>query len=485
MDITISGTIEKHYNQSWPPKINSYVIASYDEKIFLGFIYRYMWEMKACIMILLNNLDYVEKILSDHNIVDSELAAKGIFILSPENGWKYVNIEKLAKSLNKTEKEITDITNEKINIFESKTKLNDYPVTSLDLTTRGIYIKHENKDKANDLDDGINTYLYNDNEEPNLGLNFRENEIDLFDTNEKFVETDEKTKQMLQSKLESIEKIHKNEIRIIVNKSIAVKNIITTLEDEINEGNKIIEWLNEKMTTNDIFNDLKMAIHNGYVHIGRKGINVNDKITQELIPDLKYYKWQYNIPIDYDTLKYILFQTNQQKKFLRETEQSSEAEKILSQEYLICIHPEPKYILWAVKRIIMAWYANTELTKNIRKIKVLINQWRGKSDETFNKRNGILPMIVIYPRYGKTSAKIVMQILANYFVLYTNIAWVDSHPSYCMKINDLMYYTNGNIDLKLYFKIFLKNYKGTVENTFFDENLNKLKSASDILYSKN
>jgi hypothetical protein len=36
-----------------------------------------------------------------------------------------------------------------------------------------------------------------------------------------------------------------------------------------------------------------------------------DKITEELVPDLKYFGWQYDSPIDYDTLKFVLFKAAQ------------------------------------------------------------------------------------------------------------------------------------------------------------------------------
>ena len=276
-------------------------------------------------------------------------------------------------------------------------------------------------------------------------------------------------------------------MKIVVNKNIAIRNIIDTQEDEINEGNKIMKWVNDNLITfnvqgNYIFNDIKMAIHNGYVHIGRKGIEVNDKITENLVGDLKYYKWQYNIPIDYDSLKYILFQTKYQKELMRDNEQRLEVEKILSQEYLVCMHPEPKYLLWTVKRLLIAWYSNDLLTQNIRKIKVLINQWRAKSDEPFNNRYGIMPMIVIYPRYGKESARIISTIIADYFVLYNNIAWSCSKPSYFIKMNDLLYYTNGNLDLKLYFRRVLKEFKGTVKNSSFNSELEKLIGAENVIY---
>ena len=283
------------------------------------------------------------------------------------------------------------------------------------------------------------------------------------------------------------EMIDESEMRIIVNKNIAVRNIIDTQEDEINEGTKIIKWIKEKTKIldsdgNNIFGDLKLAIHNGYVHIGRIGIDVSDTITNKLVGNLNFYKWQYNIPIDYDTLKYMLFQTKFQKELVYDNKQRKEVEKILSQEYLICMHPQPKYLMFALKRLLMAWYCNDLLTQNIRKIKVLINQWRAKPDEPFNNRYGIMPMIVIYPRYGKEAARICSTIIADFFVLYNNIAWSCSSPSYFAKINDLLYYTNGHVDLKLYFRRVLKEYSGTVQNASFENNMEKFIGADNILY---
>lgn len=113
------------------------------------------------------------------------------------------------------------------------------------------------------------------------------------------------------------------------------------------------------------------------------------------------------------------------------------------------------------------WFADEILEKNIRKIKILINQWRIRGDKNFNIENGILPSIVIYPRYGKKSAKVVLEKISHYFLLYQNIAY-ESDPTYFIKVNNLVYYTNGNIDLKLYFKKVAQSYGGTLQNNSFD-----------------
>ena len=323
---------------------------------------------------------------------------------------------------------------------------------------------------------------------------FKEKEINkvLFDYKEKFTTPSPLIIKLLKRKLLLTQEIPENEKKIIVNNSIAVKNLILHKEDEENEGRKIIKYIIDTMmmtkklnkeNTIEIFTDLKMSIFNGYVHIARKGLQVSDKITGDLIPNLKYFNWQYNIPIDYDTLKYVLFQNKFQKNLQDHAEQQEEAEKILSQDYLICLQPSPEYQMWCLKRLIMCWYADVDLQNNIRKIKILINIWRSKTDEEYNIKNGVLPSIVVYPRYGRRSAKIVITKLSEYFLLYHKIGWEQSKPSYFLKINNLLWYTNGSIDLKMYFKKAKKYYKNTITSKPFSDDLTKINSnGPDIFY---
>ena len=86
---------------------------------------------------------------------------------------------------------------------------------------------------------------------------------------------------------------------------------------------KIVEWLkthiiNVKKDNAQLFGDIKLSVFNGYVHLARKGIKVDDVITEKEIPGLTYFRWQYGVPIDYDTLKYILFQSEFQEKIQRD-----------------------------------------------------------------------------------------------------------------------------------------------------------------------
>ena len=238
----------------------------------------------------------------------------------------------------------------------------------------------------------------------------------------------------------------------------------------------------KKTDGSNVFGDLKMSIFNGYVHFARKGIKVDDTIKQTLVPNLNFFKWQYGIPIDYHTLIYLVFQNDFQRGLKRNVDEQKDAERIFSQEYLISLQPEPKYQMWCLVRLLMAWYADDELQYNIRKIKILINQWRSKSNQEFNRKYGTLPSIVIYPRYGKDSAKLVLGKISQYFLLYQNIGWKCSKPSYFVKVNDLLWYTNGSIDLKLYFRKSLKSYDGKVKNSNFDKYFSTLLSAEKLLH---
>ena len=275
---------------------------------------------------------------------------------------------------------------------------------------------------------------------------------------------------------------------MIVNKNIALNNLIETPEDEINEGDKIQNWI-EKILKKNIFPDLQVKIHSGYVYITRKGAPVTDIITNTLVPSLNYFKWQENTPIDYHTLKYVIFQNSFQKNIESNIIQKREAEDILSQEYVIALQPSPYYVLWALKRLIMIWYGDTVFEKQIRKIKVLINQYRADPDQKYNNKHGILPQILIYPKYGANSARIVLSKIDYYFSLYIdenndplykNIQWKNSHPTYFIKKNSFTYFSNGSIDLKNYVKESFKSNDGFI-NDIFTKNYNELIESNKVM----
>ncbi len=490
MNCKITGTLSKEFNPKWPPQLGSLIVTEhpqYNNNLFVGTVHKYLSGDNATIITLINNKQYRELILEKRGIVPKG-TSDGILLVFPTYGWKYIDLDKFNKLFHQH------------STPNLQTKLVSQPLTQLDLTNESIYSDPsiEKGRKCNTEDSFKDTSLLNEKGELQLNDLFKDNEL-IFNANEvsrasldsgnDFVPVEDDVRDALKKKLEFVEKISNDDKKIIVNKTVAIRNIIDTKEDEINEGRKIVAWIIKNVIENDpsdtkIFGDLKMSIFNGYVHLARKGIKVDDVITEELIgsPQLKYFKWQYGIPIDYDTLKYLLFQNEFQSKMSTNTEQQREAERIFSQEYIISLQPEPEYQIWSLKRLLMAWYADDELQYHIRKIKILINQWRSRADQEFNRQYGTLPSIVIYPRYGKTSARIVLSKISHYFLLYQNLGWSCSTPSYFVKINDLIWYTNGSIDLKLYFRKVSESYQGKVQNRSFDEYFTSMLSADKLLY---
>jgi hypothetical protein len=406
--------------------------------LFIGEVQKYLSE-SSILLSLYNNKTYVEHNLNDQNVI-------GVMLLKKSFPWKYVNVEKFNNIIGNS-----DCKDCKNNPIHDTSLLTDKG----DLTYDDLF----GEKKINDQ---------------------------IYDGKHKFRPLSESTKKIIQARLNVSEEIPDIDKIIVVNKNIAVRNIIETKEDEVGEGNKIIDYVKTHIIDKNVngiklFADLKMTIFNGYVHFSRDGISANDVITKKLVPDLKYFNWQYGIPIDYDALKYVLFQNKFQHGLEQNMEEQKDAEKIFSQEYLISLQPEPQYLIWTLKRLLLAWYSDTDLERNIRKVKVLINQWRSRGDKNFNVKNGVLPSIVIYPKYGKDSAKIVLEKISHYFLLYQNNGWECSTPTYFIKVNNLIWYTNGNIDLKLYFKKTLKLYKGTTVNTSFDSYLSKLLVSHKLL----
>lgn len=475
MNCKIRGSLNIKTNPKWPPRLGSLVMIdhpNYRNNLFVGTVHQFLPNITGAIIVLLNNRHHNEIALEHQNVVPSG-STMGVLMLLPNvHGWKYVDVNKFNKIYgNCYPKQITG------------------PVVQADMS---INAKYEDpsiakEGKCNGDDNFKDTSLLNEKGELQMDDLFREKEInqELFNSNESFNVLENELKNILRSKLELNETIPKNESKIIVNKNIAIKNIIETKEDEINEGKKIIEWVRSNMlndTEIKLFDGLKMGIFGGYVHFSRAGLKVDDVINETDLPDLKYFRWQYGIPIDYDTLKYILFQSDFQRKLKKDIDEQKEAERIFSQEYLIALQPEPQYQMWVLKRLIMSWFADEELQLNIRKIKIIINQYRSRADVEFNQSYGVLPSIVVYPRYGKTSARKVLSKISHYFMFYQNIGWSCSSPSYFVKVNNLIWYTNGSLDLKLYFTKAMGSYDGSIVNNSFNEYYSSLIGADKLLY---
>ena len=293
---------------------------------------------------------------------------------------------------------------------------------------------------------------------------------------------------ILKKKLTNFEDIKPNEIKMVVNRNVALNNLIDNPADEINEGSKIIKWI-DAVLKKEIFTDLNLSMHKGYVWITRNGIDVIDKITDKLSPNLVHFDWQINKPINYQILKHVVLQNKFQSNIPVNREQKIEAERIMSQEYLIALQPAPRYQLWVIKKLIMAWYGNEKLEKNIRKIKVLINQYRSDPTKEHNKKHGIYPSILIYPKYGIEALKSVMPFLNYYFSMYVDensyfknddLQWIDSHPEHFIKQNSLIYYSNGSMDLKKYIQKSTDN-SNELENNVFNKDYTELEQSGKVM----
>lgn len=208
----------------------------------------------------------------------------------------------------------------------------------------------------------------------------------------------------------------------------------------------------------NLFQYLKFKIAGGYIlieDITKESMNIRT-ITAELVPELKLLNEQYGNPINYQILSNIILENKSTLDVKKNKEIITEALNILAQEYFICMQPRVEYLLWCLTRLILCWYSDPVLNENIVKIKVLINLYRARGIKDFNKDVGVQPVIMIVPKYGRESALKILSNLSYYFFPYKNVGWKGSSPSYFNKVDDLIYYTNGSIDLKRYIKHLIK-----------------------------
>ena len=510
-------------NPSWPPTVNSNVNVKdpSENKWYNGTIKNIIWNSTASVVKLDSAHVFQENSLRDYPEYDS---GNNHYLLLPSYHWQYTNQDKfnsvqpsISNVIDKTitntpinQKNVDLVPNVvnpdgKINIEDHKVNTNQY---LLGIEKMGITV--DKSDKINKKVIG-NFEQFKTNMEPitmdmmveannpyyrpMLGLNeidFAEQKMEnkLYTNFKSSIKSLSRNESMIMmEKLKRFEVINPNDIKFIINKNISINNLINDPEDEINEGGKIIKQV-IKMTK-DVFTDLQARIHLGYVYFTRKGSMVQDIVTRQLVSKLNYFPWQENKPIDYNVLKYIIFQNNYQKSIKENLLQKSEAEAILGLEYIIAIQCKSHYVLWCLKRLLMIWYGDKDLEHNIRKIKVLINHYRADPSQDYNKINGILPMIAIYPKYGIENARLLISKLEYYFSLYVEdnfnrtyqeIFYPNSNPSYFLKKNNLIYYTNGSIDLKMYIKESM-NCSDKINNDTFEVDMSKLIGTPNVIIS--
>ena len=277
---------------------------------------------------------------------------------------------------------------------------------------------------------------------------------------------------------------------LIVDTTMINKYVNDNLTQKI-EGTKIINYLKKilidaEQNCDKIYDTLYFTYYDKYVHVLRNGFPLMECITHNLLEDSrenpklkKIGSYVYDKPINYNVLRRILTQSQYQDTIEIDNVIFDETKYVLGQEYIICITPEPRFQMWCFIKLIKLWYGDVALQNNIRKIKLLVNQWQAKSNENFNKKTLIRPSICIFPRYGKKSAKIVLKrIIYHFSLLYDALGWKSNCPSYFKKINKLISWTNCGQMLKLYYK---QNASTNTKLTspFYQDNVNIITSFED------
>ena len=307
-------------------------------------------------------------------------------------------------------------------------------------------------------------------------------------------------KPAIKNYLELFDSINKSKLHDFKT-SIMYKHIITDNLDIISLGKELIDKIKDKLidiqkdltynngekTYNDInlFDFISFEINNGFIIIKDELVLQERLITKKLIPNLDELKDQYDKPIDYNYLKGLIFQNKTTLEIKKNKCLLAEALKILSQEYIIALQPKVEYLIWAVIRLILCWYSSDALNKNIYKIKILINLYRARGIKTFNKDNDVLPMIMILPNYGKEAALKVITHINYFFFPYRKLGLEENPPTYFNKVDNLLYYTNGSLNIKKYIK-FLLSKKENLDMPFVD-NYTKVKltnKSNDIEYEE-
>lgn len=277
--------------------------------------------------------------------------------------------------------------------------------------------------------------------------------------------------------------LYKAKDEIVVNNfHITVDNIIIDEEYEINEGSKIISWIennlvmfggyNTTVFRNFMFADLICFQFKGHIFLSKAGVRNPNVINKNLV-NLDILKEKYGYPINDSEL--IVYMQNIDIPGIENSINKirEDASKLLALEYFICLQPEPRYMIFILKRLVMAWYADLDLITSITKVRILINQYRARRDKEDNIKLGVLPSIMIYLRYGSVNFAKALSKINYYFTNLINTGWKDNSPDYFTKYNNLIYYSNGSPDTKRFFEhlpssIKMKIYKPfTVNPTAF------------------
>jgi len=471
----ISGSIDVSENPEWPPEINRYIMFQKkfpDGMIYIGKVYKTMSNKTGSIIYLLGDVTNNGNIanLIRQYIIDNRLDADKFDLLIESNGWQYTTKKNILKLFQKQSINSTDLGENihKLRDMGNNEVLFDDPNSRSTLKNKYYHRSQDNPDTTVPLTEIINLENIDDfsfiEKHKKKNPEYENSGIDDNDNSPEHIESmiPDHVKEYRDQIIRSIESSEPKEI-IIVDQQM-IDHYVEKKEALVKESIKIREYIENILIQSEktevkIYDTLQFIYYDGYLHIFRKDLPIKEDITHDLMgdtpenPKLKYFNKEYGIPIRHNILKYILFQNELQEKFEVDREIMTEAELLLSQEYIIALTPEPRYQIWTVLRLIRLWYGDPILQNHIRKIKILVNQWRARTDRPFNQKNGIKFSIGCYPRYGVKSARIVIKRLMYHFVIYADaIGWKSNPPSYFKIINNLIQYSNCNQALKLYYR---------------------------------
>jgi len=519
--VKVVGDLNTNENPSWPPKKHEYILVQKtppNGDIYIGKIIHILQKNTGVIISLINGFEnpYDEA----KNYIKSTVNSRNYMVVNESHGWRYTTKDKL-DLLNKYKLLRSSQLAQSTDPIKNEERLYDdirppgITLTSSEQACTTNNLSLSKLISSQDLDDFAFLLRCDKKEIEDLRINetfnadtiknnisdklksYRNQIIDLLEGRiTKCDHEEESDTEESDTRKANMDMTKPQEIEI--NESF-VMNCIEDPKKLTDYANKLKKTLREKFclegeseerNPEKLYGTLRFIYYNEYIHVFRTEIPLREDITHELLGDTKdepklkiLGENEYGIPIRHNVLKYILFQNELQKAITVDKELLEEAELILSQEYIIALTPEPRYQIWCLVRLIKLWYGDIDLQNNIRKIKVIVNQYRVRSDVKFNIKNGIRFSIGVYPRYGKKSASIVLKKLIYYFAIYSQaIGWKHNPPSYFKVVNDLISYTNCDQSLKLYYRRIAEKNKQT--NDVFSENYTFIKSKdynTDIL----
>jgi hypothetical protein len=473
--------------------VNKYNIGDYvliDNK-YIGYIVKIVWNSNGYIIKLEDNDDYIDKTLSQYNLINTD-NINGYMLVTLNDSIKIIDFNKIDDILlNYNIIEINKIINkinDKYNIWIKKINLEKNKYSDSNSTSNSNSNTMFNN-VYNSYKFPIYNYQAGQEEDYVLYITKMINELfidshsstweeDFYLGDTKSIELlgedniDNIIKPTIINLLENFDFVYSsNEINfkntlmykhLIYDNDIDMlslgKQFIGIIKDKLlklQKDIKLDDYSNLLESTN-LFDFLNFKIVGEYIEITS---NLNDGnfrvITSELVPNLIELSYQYSKPIDYNYLSTIVLKNKTSQDVVINKNMIEEALKILSQEYIICFQPKVEILLWIITRIILCWYADQKLKDNIFKIKILINLFRAKGIKEFNKDHGVQPIIMIIPKYGKKIATKVLSHFSYFFFPYKKLGWESSSPIWFDKLDNLIYYTNGSLELKKYIKFLM------------------------------